>query len=131
MFNVPAPVVFFVIGIKERGLLFVFLHVVEHVLHVFVVFKFFEKFLDCLALLGSDLLVVVGYALEFSRHDFETGLFEIFLKVGELVECAVDEPFFVFSLKFSLKVHELELEVFERSVGVGLHMEHALMVEEE
>ena len=61
---------FFVIGIKERGLLFVFLHVVEHVLHVFVVFKFFEKFLDCLVLLGSDLLVVVGYALEFSRHDF-------------------------------------------------------------
>lgn len=46
-----------------RGL-FLFFHVVENVLDVFVFFELVEELVECLALLGSNFLEVVGDALE-------------------------------------------------------------------
>ena len=58
---------------------FVFLHVVEHVLHVFVVFEFLEELLDLLALFGCNFLQVVRDAHKFGALDFESVFFEVFL----------------------------------------------------
>ena len=82
----------------------------EDVLNVFVVFEFLEELLDGRALVGSNLFVVGGDALEFCRHDFHPFLLKEFLYVAELVERAGDEPFFLFGLEFGLEVHKVELE---------------------
>lgn len=89
---------------------FVLFHVVEDVLNVFVVLEFLEELLDGRALVGSNLFVVGGDALEFCRHYFHPFLLKEFLYVAELVERAGDEPFFLFGLEFGLEVHKVELE---------------------
>lgn len=48
----------------SRGVGSVFLHVVEDILHVFVVLKLLEEFLEGGTLLLGDLLEIVGYALK-------------------------------------------------------------------
>ena len=102
-------------------------------MHIFVIFEAFEEFLDRFALLGSEFFVVVGDTFELRVDDFEAFIFEEFLDICELVESAIDHPFFSFgvSFGFSCIVHVVGFEVFEGSVGIRADVEHALMLEEE
>ena len=122
------------IRVSKVGLFFafVFLHVVEYVLHVVVVLKFFEEFFDLFALLRSHFLIVVRNALKFGTEDFKAVFFKILLDVGKGVKCAVNHDFFalVVELVHSV-VNKLKLEFFEFDAFFGSDFKHTLVVEEE
>lgn len=106
------------------------LHVVEDVLDIFVILDTGEELLDGLALLGRDILVVVGYTLEFGRDNLHTLLLKEFLDIGELLESSVDHPLLLFGLDFGVEVHEVEFKFLHVGIA-GLEVEHTLMVEQE
>ena len=103
------------IRVSKVGLFFafVFLHVVEYVLHVIVVLKFFEEFFDLFALLRSYFLIVVRNALKFGTEDFKAVFFKILLDVGKGVKCAVNHDFFALDAR------------------LGSDFKHTLVAEEE
>ena len=65
----------------SRRLLFrvVFFHVVEHILNVLIILKFFEKFFDLSALLFVYFFEIVGDAYKLCAFDFKLVFFEVFL----------------------------------------------------
>ena len=101
-------------------------------MNVFVVFKFFEQLVEHFALLSSHFFEVVRNAFKLGADDFKFVFFEVFLNVRELIKCAVDYPFFVFSLEFvNAEVDEFEFEFFEFDAIFWLEVEHTFVVEEE
>ena len=92
----------------------VFAHVVEHILHVLVVFELVDELVDGFALFGRNLFEVVGDAFEFGTYYFVAVFFEIALDAGVFLECAVEHYFIFFGLDFVHSVvDELKFEVFE------------------
>ena len=62
----------------------------EYILYILVVLEFLKELFECRTLLGSDLLEVVRYALEFRGYDLESVVFEVLLYVGVFLESTVE-----------------------------------------
>ena len=104
----------------------------EYVLHVFVVLKLVEQLFDLCALLIGDFLELVGYALKVGTHDLIAVFFEVFLYVGELLECAVGNDFLFVGFELvDAVVDEFKFEFFEIHSVLGFDLEDALVVEKE
>lgn len=118
--------------VYEEVLFFGFFHVVEYVLNVFVLFEFVEEFLDGGTLFVGHFLEVVGDAFELGADDFVSVVLEVFLDVGVVFECSVENDFLFVGFDFvNAAVDELEFEFLDVHAFGGFDLEHALVVEEE
>lgn len=57
-------------------MLFLFLHVMEDILNIFVIFEFFEELLELFALFGCDFLVVCRDSFKLCRYNLNAFVFK-------------------------------------------------------
>ena len=102
----------------SRRLLFrvVFFHVVEHILNVLIILKFFEKFFDLSALLFVYFFEIVGDAYKLCAFDFKLVFFEVFLNFRVAFKwCRKNDfVFFLVAVDFvNAEVDEFEFEFLD------------------
>mgnify|MGYP006950672106 CR=1 FL=1 len=101
-------------------LVFLFFHIVENILYIFVFLKTFDQLFDRSALFGCYIFHIVRNTFEFGTDDFITGLFEMMLDIIILRELAIKYDFFLIGLHFIGFVYSTPIVMFLVSLMLGL-----------
>lgn len=84
------------------------------------------------ALLGRNILDIIGYTLEFGGNNLVAVIFEVFLHIGGLLEGCIENyvPFIVMFQLVHAVINELQFEVLKRHPILGHYLENSLMVKQ-
>ena len=94
--------------------LIIFLHIVEHVLNVFVIFKFFKKFFNSSSLLSINFFKFMRNTFKFGTDDFKAVAFKILLNISKFFKSTLKHNFFLIRNDFIYTVvDKFKFKVFK------------------